>query len=196
MIKILALVLALNSYGVDPVELQRFAAAVSLLPADEVPLFLALAWTETDFRPDAVSHAGAMGILQLMPSDNYTDADAHDPAKAVGLARTELAKWLRNCGADWYLAAWNAGYVRCCSGWYYRKRGPTKPDGWFQCKPEHRSFQRKVERRERLVVRWLAQEWPIVDCVDKTGKRWPVAMLPGLEAKAMEHAQKAGLACP
>ena len=195
MIRILALVLALNSYGVEPSQLVGFAAAVDDLPPGKQALFLALAWTETDFRPDAVSHAGAMGILQLMPSDDYTPDEAHDPEVAVGLARTELARWRAQCGPDWYLAAWNAGFRRCCQGWYIEKRAHTKPDGWFQCEPEHRSFQEKVERRRRIVSRWLSLDWPIADCFDNDGQPWPVAVLPGQSRKAQENANRAGLTC-
>lgn len=41
------------------------AAAEYGLPAD---MFLAQAWAESSWKVDAVSHKGAMGVLQLMPS--------------------------------------------------------------------------------------------------------------------------------
>lgn len=47
----------------EPILLQ--AAAEYGLPAD---MFLAQAWAESSWKVDAVSHKGAMGVLQLMPN--------------------------------------------------------------------------------------------------------------------------------
>jgi hypothetical protein len=196
MLKILAIVLALNSYGTPPGELEVFAIAIEKVGPVERAFLLGLAWSETDFRTHCVSHAGAASIMQLMPSTEYTREQIEDdPGIAVHFARIELAKWLSKCGKKWQIAAWNRGHPRCCSGWYIKKRKHTKPEGYFECEERHRGFQRKVEGRARRIGKWLDRELKIVDCTDSTGKSWPVALLPGRVAKSLENAGRAGLVC-
>jgi peptidoglycan DL-endopeptidase CwlO len=78
------------------------------------PRLLALvAEHESSFNPRAVSHAGAQGLMQLMPATarGLGVADPFDPAQAVDGAARLLAGHLRSYGGrvDLALAAYNAG---------------------------------------------------------------------------------------
>lgn len=74
-------------------------------------LLTALVWTESAFRVDAVSPAGAIGLGQLMPGTAAgMGVDPHDPLQNLDGAATYLATQLRNFGSvDLALAAYNAG---------------------------------------------------------------------------------------
>jgi soluble lytic murein transglycosylase-like protein len=68
---------------------------------------------ESAFKPDAVSHAGAMGLMQLMPAvaRRYGVHDALDPAQNVDAGVRHLRVLLLRYGGDLEqtLAAYNAG---------------------------------------------------------------------------------------
>ncbi len=74
-------------------------------------LLTALVWTESAFREDAVSPAGAIGLGQLMPGTAAgMGVDPHDPLQNLDGAATYIATQLRNFGSvDLALAAYNAG---------------------------------------------------------------------------------------
>jgi soluble lytic murein transglycosylase-like protein len=74
-------------------------------------LLAALVWTESNFRPDAVSHAGAIGLTQLMPGTaRGLGVDPHDPVDNLHGGARYLAAQLDTFGrADLALAAYNAG---------------------------------------------------------------------------------------
>lgn len=74
-------------------------------------LLTALVWTESAFRKDAVSPAGAIGLGQLMPGTAAgMGVDPHDPMQNLDGAATYLAQQLRSFGSvDLALAAYNAG---------------------------------------------------------------------------------------
>lgn len=74
-------------------------------------LFAALVWTESYFRPTAVSHAGAIGLAQLMPGTaSALGVDPWDPAQNLeGGARYLRAQLDRFERLDLALAAYNAG---------------------------------------------------------------------------------------
>jgi soluble lytic murein transglycosylase-like protein len=74
-------------------------------------LLAALVWTESGFRPDAVSHAGALGLAQLMPGTaRGLRVDPRDPLQNLDggarYLRTQLDRFGR---VDLALAAYNAG---------------------------------------------------------------------------------------
>jgi hypothetical protein len=74
-------------------------------------LLAALVWTESNFRPDAVSHAGALGLAQLMPGTaRGLGVDPRDPLQNLDggarYLRTQLDRFGR---VDLALAAYNAG---------------------------------------------------------------------------------------
>ncbi len=86
----------------------RAAAAEGVDPA----LLSSVAWTESGFRPDARSGAGALGLMQLMPATAAgLGVDPLDPSQAlVGGARYLRAQLDRfDNRAELALAAYNAG---------------------------------------------------------------------------------------
>ncbi len=87
---------------------QRAGAAHGVDPA----LLAAVADAESGFDPTAVSHAGARGLMQLMPATarGLGVTDAFDPAQAVDGAARLLAGHLDRFGSvELALAAYNAG---------------------------------------------------------------------------------------
>lgn len=76
-------------------------------------LLSAVAWAESGYRPDAVSPAGAQGLMQLMPgtAQGLGVQDPFDPAQAVDGAARLLAGHLRKYqgSVPLALAAYNAG---------------------------------------------------------------------------------------
>ena len=106
----------------DPRAVVRMREADAVLgPAAERndidPLLLhAVAWVESRHRPDAVSPAGARGLMQVMPQTGarfgvQSERHLHDPAFNAAAAAAYL-KWLQGeFGNDLplVLAAYNAG---------------------------------------------------------------------------------------
>jgi soluble lytic murein transglycosylase-like protein len=88
-----ALTAAAESAGVDP------------------KLVAAVAWTESGFRGDAVSGAGAQGLMQLMPATAAgLGVDPRDPRQNLEGGARYLAEQLDRFGrVDLALAAYNAG---------------------------------------------------------------------------------------
>lgn len=74
-------------------------------------LFAALVWSESNFHAGAVSHAGAIGLSQLMPGTAAAlGVDPHDPFQNLeGGARYLRAQLARFGSAELALAAYNAG---------------------------------------------------------------------------------------
>lgn len=74
-------------------------------------LLQAVASTESNMSPQAVSSAGAEGMMQLMPATaSSMGVDPFDPAQAVPAAASLLANYLQRFGSlPLALAAYNAG---------------------------------------------------------------------------------------
>jgi cell wall-associated NlpC family hydrolase len=75
-------------------------------------LLVAVAKQESAFNPKAVSHAGAQGIMQLMPATarGLGVTNSFDPAQAIDGAAKLLKSHLREFGStELALAAYNAG---------------------------------------------------------------------------------------
>ena len=74
-------------------------------------LMAALVWTESNFRPDTVSHAGAIGLAQLMPGTAAgLGVDPWDPVHNLDGGTRYLRTQLERFGRiDLALAAYNAG---------------------------------------------------------------------------------------
>ncbi len=80
-------------------------------------LLAALVWSESGFRADAVSHAGAIGLAQLMPGTAAgLGVDPHDPAQNLDGGARYLRQMLDRFGdTSLALAAYNAGPGRVAS---------------------------------------------------------------------------------
>ena len=78
-----------------------------------VNLLKAVAKTESDFDPNCVSHAGAMGVMQLMPCnvEEYGVTDPFDAEQNIMAGAMQLADLSRKYDGDLTLtlAAYNAG---------------------------------------------------------------------------------------
>ena len=79
----------------------------------DIDLLKAVAKTESNFTANATSHAGAMGIMQLMPATarSLGVTDAYDPEQNIMGGAKLLASHLRkyNGNIAYALAAYNAG---------------------------------------------------------------------------------------
>lgn len=89
--------------------IQTYAEKHNLDPV----LVKAVIQTESGGNPNAVSHAGAMGLMQLMPS-NVKEAgisNAFDPAQNIAAGTAQLSNLLAKYGGDvdLALAGYNAG---------------------------------------------------------------------------------------
>lgn len=93
---------------------QQWAPAIAEAAAEagvDARLFAALVEAESGYRQDVVSHAGAIGLAQLMPGTaEGLGVDPHDPMENLrGGARYLRAMLDRFGSADLALAAYNAG---------------------------------------------------------------------------------------
>ena len=83
-------------------------------------MLAALVWTESNFRPQAVSRAGAVGLAQLMPGTaRGLRVDPYDPHQNLDGGARYLAAQLDTFGSiELALAAYNAGpgRVRAAGG--------------------------------------------------------------------------------
>lgn len=81
-------------------------------------LLAAVVWTESGFRPGAVSHAGALGLAQLMPGTaRLLGVDPRDPLENLAGGATYLRAQLERFGRpELALAAYNAGPGRVRDG--------------------------------------------------------------------------------
>lgn len=101
------------------------------------PLLLAsVIRVESRFRPDAVSQAGAVGLMQLLPTTgrHYGVSDLVDPRKNIAAGSRHLAYLIGRYEGDLdlALAAYNAG------------EGSVRRHGGIPPYPETRGYVRKV----------------------------------------------------
>jgi soluble lytic murein transglycosylase len=130
--------------------------------APELPLVLAVSRQESEFNPQAVSNAGARGLMQLMPSTAKMVAKSMhvtyrpamltgDPAYSTLLGGRYLRNLLDNFGGSYVLAlaAYNAGDVRVRK-WMQDWGDPRRPEvdviDWIELIPfaETRNYVQRV----------------------------------------------------
>ncbi|MEO5336651.1 MAG: lytic transglycosylase domain-containing protein [Magnetospirillum sp. WYHS-4] len=126
----------------------------------EEPLVLAVIRQESLFDPDAVSSAGARGLMQLMPATAKTMAkrlgmgkavDLHDPGHNLTVGQAYLGDMIRDFGGSYVLAlaAYNAGPARARS-WMRSNGDPRDKDvevvDWIEMIPfaETRNYVQRV----------------------------------------------------
>lgn len=87
--------------------IERAALREGLDPA----LLASLVWAESGFRPEVRSHAGAIGLAQLMPGTAAgLGVDPHDPEQNLAGGARYLKQQLERFGSpELALAAYNAG---------------------------------------------------------------------------------------
>ncbi|MDR3264640.1 MAG: lytic transglycosylase domain-containing protein [Synergistaceae bacterium] len=95
---------------------------------------------ESAFRPDAVSHAGASGLMQLMPGTAKDEAkriglqkyDIRDVADNIGMGTSHLARLGQSFArADRIMAAYNAGSGNARK-WLADGKQDLTPDLWIE----------------------------------------------------------------
>jgi soluble lytic murein transglycosylase-like protein len=113
---------------------QQSAAKYGVDPS----LVRAVIKTESDGNPKAVSHAGAMGLMQLMPGNVSEEGitDPFDPEQNIDAGTHQLSDLLSQYGGnmDLALAAYNAG------------PGAVKRYGGVPPYPETRTYIDKIHR--------------------------------------------------
>lgn len=101
----------MKSQSVSPLE-DIFNRAAQKYGVD-VNLLKAIAKQESDFQPDCTSHAGAMGIMQLMPdtAKGLGVTDPYDPEQNIMGGAKFISQMLKkyNGNVTLALAAYNAG---------------------------------------------------------------------------------------
>lgn len=144
---------------------EHLARAASDREGVELPLLLAVASAESSGRPDARSGAGAVGLMQLLPSTaediaekGESRSDLTDPALSLRLGARYFRRQLdafasEPCAKELSLAAYNAGPGNVSS--WLRSGKPADCDSigdWIRFS-ETRAFVRRVLDYEQ---RWTA----------------------------------------
>lgn len=114
----------------------------------------ALIAVESAWRADAVSPAGAVGLMQLMPStaaDLWPGADLYDPCDNIAVGTLHMASLVRRYGYIRALGAWNAG------------EGAMRRGRPLQEYPETRAFMLRVVSR--------LTGWSVADLEARAGRR-------------------------
>lgn len=110
-------------------------------------LIKALIRTESSFRPDAVSSAGAMGLMQLMPktAEVYGVTDAFDPEQNIFAGSRYIRFQLDRFGdVRLALAAYNTGPSRIRN---LKIENPDDPEQYERISEGVRGYVDKVLRR-------------------------------------------------
>ncbi len=104
----------------DTQEIRRAIAFYAKRYRLDPALLRAVIKTESDFRPDAVSRKGAIGLMQLTPDTAATlrVGNLHDPIQNIGGGAKQLRHLLNLYEGDLRLtlAAYNAGVHRVKGG--------------------------------------------------------------------------------
>jgi soluble lytic murein transglycosylase len=154
------------SENLFPISYQEDISRVAHLYDLDPYLVAAVVKTESGFNPEAVSPAGAVGLMQLMPTTadwittlGIWQGDSHpqltDPGDSLELGTCYLAYLTGRFGGDnrvAVLAAYNAG-PNAVDGWVEAAGGPEAFGLADVVFPETRTFVERVERYRFLYNR-------------------------------------------
>ncbi len=155
------LVVPAVSGKVYPIRYEEEIAAVAVEYDIDPYLLAAVARTESGFDPDAESHAGAVGLMQLLPgtAEFVTGLDGWKGPKNPALKNPRDSLELGACYLSYLLrrfddptaalAAYNAG-PNAVAGWIEKAGGAGKFGPEDIRYPETREFVRRVESSRAL----------------------------------------------
>jgi soluble lytic murein transglycosylase len=158
------LVIPALSGKVYPIKYEDQIAAVAKKYDVDPYLLAAVARTESGFDPQAQSHAGAVGLMQLLPTtaewvtslDSWKgpeDPALTDPKDSLELGACYLAYLQRTLDDPVAaIAAYNAGQGMVRQ-WIADAGGPTKFDATDIKYSETREFVRRVEEARKLFLK-------------------------------------------
>ncbi len=170
------MVAAAKASRLDGVEMVGALFPMASLPAGEMPekaLILAVIRQESAFQQDAVSSAGALGLMQLMPATAKSVAKkaglpyakgrlTSDPEYNISLGRAYLGEMIGKFGGSYVLAiaSYNAG-PRRITEWLAQNRDPRRKDvdtiDWIESIPfsETRNYVQRVIENVQVYRRLL-----------------------------------------
>ena len=146
-------------------------------------VILAIARIESRFNADAVSYAGARGLMQLMPGTARHLAGGHvskdrleTPSYNLALGQRYIAQLLRQVNGNLFelAAAYNAGPANL-SRWMQQRAGKHDDPLLFiesLPSPETRAYIKRFMMYHWLYRRRLAQDAPTLD--EAAEGQWPV----------------------
>lgn len=90
-------------------------------------LLTQVAYYESNFDPKAVSHKGAVGIMQIVPKW-HPGVNARDPYDSIDYAGKHLTELKNRFGGSWEmaLAAWNWGPTNLMNNTFYKAPAETR----------------------------------------------------------------------
>ncbi|MFT5587122.1 MAG: soluble lytic murein transglycosylase-like protein, partial [Cognaticolwellia sp.] len=142
---------------------------------------------ESLYRSTALSHAGAIGVMQIMPRtgskvayllglDAYTPADLERPQVNVQYGVFYLSQLLTRFEGCWPMAvaSYNAGPVNV-SSWYRPWKGKIELDDWVEQIPlrEPRTYVKKVSENYSVYVDLYAPQDAVLHVPRNGGKDNP-----------------------
>jgi soluble lytic murein transglycosylase len=170
------MVAAAKASRLDGVEMVAPLFPMASLPAGETPekaLILAVIRQESAFQQDAVSSAGALGLMQLMPATAKSVSKkmglpyakgrlTSDPEYNIRLGRAYLSEMIGTFGGSYVLAiaSYNAGPRRVAE-WLAQIRDPRRKDvdtiDWIESIPfsETRNYVQRVIENVQVYRRLL-----------------------------------------
>jgi soluble lytic murein transglycosylase len=163
--------------GLFPVPLYKPDGGYTIDPS----LVLAFARIESRFQADAVSPAGARGLMQLMPSTAVTVGGAgavsqlNDPTYNMSLGQRYIAQLLNSYGGNLIQvpSAYNAGPMKL-AGWINARAG-KEDDALLFIESirvsETRSYVKRLLMYHWMYSRRMGQSTPSLD--DAAAGRWP-----------------------
>lgn len=131
-----------GSCDASPEDLIMAAARDHGVPA---ALVTAVARTESNFRPHAISHAGAMGVMQLMPSTAALMgvSDPYDAASSIRGGARYLGQLYERYGGD----------IGRTAAAYHAGPGAVAVSGPLRVGPITRRYMAAVSRRTARIVK-------------------------------------------